>query len=117
VELRITFQDQGAFVVFHHPFHHLAFLDLQGLSPGSRAEILAVLAAPLNHLHGGLITHLGLLNPDWAARPPIIAIELVKHFFRFFHTFSGGERKLKFALLHPSPLWGEAPGVRGMLSP
>src|SRR5215472_10115210 len=79
VELRITFQDQGAFVL--HPFHHLAFLDLQGLSPGSRANPVPVPAAPLNHLHGGLITHLSLPNPDCAAGPSIIAISAFRDFF------------------------------------
>src|SRR5215831_17594582 len=84
VELRITFRDQGAFVL-----HHLAFLDLQGLSPGSGANpvLLAVPAAPRNRLHGGAITQSWPPEAGLGCRT-IVATEPVKP--RFFHNFRGG---------------------------
>jgi hypothetical protein len=65
-------------LVLHHPFDHLAFLDFQGLGErcGTDQVPLAVLAAPLDHLHDGVVTHAGLPAGTPVRNQDIIAIQL-----------------------------------------
>jgi hypothetical protein len=65
-------------LVLHHPFDHFAFLDFQGLGErrGADQVPLPVLAPPLDHLDGGLITHAGLLAGSAVRGQDIIAVQL-----------------------------------------
>jgi hypothetical protein len=70
---RRAFQDQRM-LVFDHPVDPFALFDFQGLREGRRADqvVLAILAAPLDHLHRGVVANADL--PFLCALRPTVSI-------------------------------------------